>query len=184
MWQIPIEMKRLFPELPLICDPSHICGNRVGLLSLAQKCADLDYDGVMIETHYKPETALTDKQQQITPEELNKLLYQLVWKNVNSEKQEFVNQLDRLREQINCIDEELLSLISNRMNVAKTIGDIKKNNNITVLQSSRWSEILDRALNKGEAIGLSNDFIRAYMDAIHLESIRIQNSLNENVKAA
>ncbi len=181
MWQIPIEMKRLFPELPLICDPSHICGNRIGLLSVAQKSVDLDYDGIMLETHNKPEVALTDKQQQITPGELGQLLYQLVWKTSNSQKQEFINQLDRLREQINYIDEELLSLISNRMNVARQIGDIKKNNKVTVLQTSRWSEILDRALSKGASIGLSADFIRSYMDAIHMESIRIQNSLGEKI---
>lgn len=182
MWQIPIEMKRVLPELPMICDPSHICGKKSSLLSVAQKSVDLDYDGVMIESHYSPEMALTDKEQQVTPAGLMAILEQLVWKSSSSEKQDFVRDLERLREQINYLDEELLSLIGNRMKVAKQIGEIKKNHSITVLQSSRWKEIFERALIKGASTGLSGDFIKAYMEAIHLESIRIQNgSLESNV---
>ena len=177
MWQIPIEMKRLFADMPLICDPSHICGNRTGLLSVSQKSVDLDYDGLMIESHYNPDLALTDKQQQITPDDFKQLLDSIIRKNSSSNEAAFVKQLDYLREQINHLDEELISLISNRMNVAKQIGEIKKNSQVTVLQSSRYNEVLERSIKKGEQVGLSNEFIKNYLEAIHIESIRIQNSL-------
>lgn len=177
MWQIPIEMKRLFPELPMICDPSHICGNRTGLQTISQKAVDLDYDGLIIESHIDPDNALTDKQQQITPKELGALLQQMIWKKSTSDEEVFLQKLERHREQINHLDEELLSLISNRMKIAKEIGEIKRNNKITVLQSSRYTEILDRAIRKGSQVGLSEDFIKTYLEAIHIESIRIQNTL-------
>lgn len=180
MWQIPIEMKRIFSEMPLICDPSHICGKRDNLLSVSQKSIDLDFDGLMIESHYDPDSALTDKEQQLSPEQLNKLLGTLVWKNRSTNTKEYLNKLDNLREQINQFDEELISLVSNRMNVAKEIGEIKKKHNITVLQSSRYNEIIERAVKKGEKLDLSKDFITAYIEAIHIESIRIQNSIQIN----
>ena len=177
MWQIPIEMKRLYPNLPIICDPSHICGNRTGLLSIAQKSVDLDFDGLIIESHYDPDSALTDKSQQISPEELDKLLSSLIYKKSNSNEEGFVRQLEHLREQINHLDEELISLISTRMKVAKEIGEIKKNSKITVLQANRYNEILDRSINKGAQVGLSEEFIKSYLESIHIESIRIQNSI-------
>jgi chorismate mutase len=174
MWQIPIEMKRLYPELPIICDPSHICGNRHDLLSVAQKSVNLDFDGLIIESHYDPESALTDKDQQITPLELSNLLGRLILKRSRSDEETFLKPLENLREQINHLDEELISLISNRMKVAKEIGEIKKKSNITVLQSSRYNEILERLNKKGEELGLSEKFIKSYMEAIHIESIRTQ----------
>ena len=177
MWQIPIEMKRLYPKLPLICDPSHICGNREGLLSIAQKSLNLDYDGLIIESHYNPETALTDKNQQITPTELSILLKNLVHKKGTSNEKDFLMKLDYLREQISSLDEELLTLISNRMNVVKEIGKIKKESQITVLQTSRYNEILGRAIKKGASVHLSEDFIKSYMEALHIESIQIQNTI-------
>lgn len=177
MWQIPIEMKRLFPQLPMICDPSHICGNRSGLLSVSQKSVDLDYDGLIIESHFDPDSALTDKNQQIAPEQLNELLGKLEYKNASTEEEFFLKNLENLREQINHLDEELISLISNRMKVASQIGEIKKKSKITVLQSNRYNEILDRAINKGNQVGLSEDFIKSYLEAIHIESIRIQNAI-------
>jgi chorismate mutase len=177
MWQIPIEMKRLFPNMPIICDPSHICGNRTGLLSVSQKSVDLDFDGLIIESHYEPDSALTDKSQQITPAALKDLLDQLIYKLASSTEATFVKKLGNLREQINHLDEELLSLISTRMKVAKEIGEIKKEGKITVLQSNRYNEIMDRAIKKGNEVGLSEDFIKSYLEAIHIESIRIQNSI-------
>ncbi len=179
MWQIPIEMKRLFPELPMICDPSHICGNTHGLLAVSQKSVNLDYDGLIIETHYAPEIALTDKGQQITPQELSDLLDKLIIKKSRSDEETFLKPLENLREQINDLDEELISLISNRMKIAKEIGTIKKKSNITVLQSSRYNEILERLNKKGEKLGLSEQFIRSYMEAIHIESIRTQNIIGQ-----
>lgn len=175
MWQIPIEMKRILPELPMLCDPSHICGNRQGLLSISQKSLDLDYNGLMIETHCNPDFALTDKNQQIKPVELTQLVDKLVKKAVFSTEEAFLMQLENLREQINHLDEELMALISNRMQVSKQIGDIKKKSKITILQSSRYNEILEHAIKKANQLGLSNEFIKSYLEAIHIESIRFQN---------
>jgi chorismate mutase len=177
MWQITIEMKRLFPGLPLISDPSHICGNRTGLYAVAQKSVDLDYDGLMIESHFDPESALTDKNQQITPDELGKLLDEIEWKKSYSSESNFVNKLERLREQINYLDEELISLISNRMKVVKEIGNIKKESNVTILQSTRYNEIVERALQKAKQVELSEEFMKTYMEAVHIESIRVQNTI-------
>ena len=178
MWQIPIEMKRLFPEMPIICDPSHICGNKTNLLNITQKSVDLDYNGLIIESHYDPESALTDKQQQITPYELSKLIDSLVHKQSGSKEESFLTKLEYLREQINNLDEELITLIANRMTVAKEIGEIKKDGKITILQSNRYNEILERSIKKGTTVGLSSEFIKTYLEAIHIESIRTQNSLN------
>jgi chorismate mutase len=178
MWQIPIEMKRLFPDLPMICDPSHICGNRAGLLSVAQKSADLDYNGWMIESHCTPENALTDKDQQLTPKELEVLLNSISRKKSSSGESVFVNQLERLREQINYLDEELITLISNRMNIAKEIGTIKKKSEITILQTGRYNEILEKSFRKAAQVGLSEEFIKTYIEALHIESIRIQNTIS------
>src|SRR6187401_3214140 len=134
MWHLPIEMKRRFPEMILICDPSHICGNRTMLQSVSQKSIDLDFDGVMIESHIDPDNAWSDAKQQITPERLAEMLNELVWRSENTDAKEFLNALATLREQINHIDDELLTLIGQRMKVADKIGQYKKDNNITILQ--------------------------------------------------
>ncbi len=177
MWQLPIEMKRRFPEMLLICDPSHICGNRTDLHIIAQKSIDLDFGGLMIETHVTPDEAWSDAKQQITPKGLSTLLDSLIWRSENSLQQEFLTALATLREQINQVDDELLALISQRMKIAENIGIYKKENNITILQTHRWNEILEAAINKGSFLGLSKDFITKYLDAIHLESINHQNKI-------
>jgi chorismate mutase len=179
IWQIPIEIKRLFPELPLLCDPSHICGNTTGLQVIAQKSIDLDYDGLMIESHYDPEIALTDNAQQLTPLQLQSLLEKLVRKKQSSTEINFVQNLEAMRDKINHIDDELIYRISKRMEIAKQIGELKKDNNVTVLQPNRYNEIIEKITQKGKTVGLSEDFINTYMEAIHLESIRLQNSLKE-----
>jgi len=177
MWQIPIEMKRLFPRIPMYCDPSHICGNTENLCAVSQKSMDLDYDGLMIESHCDPLNALTDKQQQVTPRELKELLKKIKWKKPESEEIDFRRQLENLREQINYMDEELITLIGQRMNVAEEIGELKKNGGITVLQTARFSEIIQRTSLKGKQVGLSEEFIHSLISAIHVESIRKQNNL-------
>ena len=177
LWQIPIEMKRLLPDYPMICDPSHICGNRENLLSISQKSVDLDYDGIMIETHINPDNALTDKNQQITPSQLSQLLSKLIKKSANSNEESFLIELENLREQINNLDDELIALISNRMKVAKQIGEIKNKSKITILQASRYNEVLENAIKRGEELGLSKEFIASYIECIHIESIRNQNSI-------
>ncbi len=177
MWHLPIEMRRRFPDMLLICDPSHICGNRTMLQSVAQKSIDLDFNGLMIESHIDPDNAWSDAKQQITPERLAEMLGDLIWRSENSNEKEFLNALAKLREQINHIDDELLMLIGQRMKIADRIGEYKKNNNITILQTNRWNDILAKAFKKGEKLGLSEEFISKYFDAIHLESINHQNKI-------
>ena len=177
MWHLPIEMKRRFPEMLLVCDPSHICGNRVLLQSVAQKSIDLDFGGLMIETHIDPDNAWSDAKQQITPETLLDMMNSLVWRSENTTAQEFITALTTFREQINQIDDELLTILGQRMKIADKIGEYKKANSITILQTNRWNEILDRAFQKGELLGLSKEFITKYFDAVHLESINHQNKV-------
>ncbi|RYZ16060.1 MAG: 3-deoxy-7-phosphoheptulonate synthase, partial [Sphingobacteriales bacterium] len=177
MWHLPIEMKRRYPEMLLICDPSHICGNRHMLQSVSQKSIDLDFGGLMLESHIDPDNAWSDAKQQVTPERLAEIFDALVWREETTTQAEFVTALATLREQINHIDDELLTLIGQRMKIADKIGIYKKDNNVTILQTNRWNEILDRAVNKGEQLGLSKEFIIRYFDAVHLESISHQNKV-------
>ena len=177
MWHLPIEMKRRYPGMPLICDPSHICGNRTLLQSVAQKSIDLDFDGLMMESHIDPDNAWSDAKQQVTPERLLEMLNDLVWRNETTTEQEFITALTTLREQINQVDDELLTLLGQRMKLSDKIGEYKKNNNITILQTNRWNDILERAFKKGDALGLTKEFITKYFDAVHLESIQHQNKI-------
>lgn len=177
MWHLPIEMKRRFTGMPLICDPSHICGNRQMLQSVAQKSIDLDFDGIMIESHIDPDNAWSDAKQQVTPEVLVEILDALIWRSENTDEKEFVTALASLREQINQLDDELMTILGQRMKIADKIGEYKKNNNITILQTNRWNEILEKAFAKGDKLGLSKEFITKYFDAIHLESINHQNNV-------
>ncbi len=180
MWHLPIEMKRRFPHMPLICDPSHICGNRHMLQATAQKSIDLDFDGIMLESHIDPDNAWSDAKQQITPEVFGSMLDALIWRHESSDEQEFTTALTKLREQINQLDDELMTILSQRMKIADQIGSYKKSNNITILQTNRWNEILEKAYIKGEKLGLSKEFVTKYFDAIHLESINHQNNVMNN----
>jgi chorismate mutase len=177
MWHLAIEMKRRMPGLPIINDPSHICGRRDILQATAQKAIDLDFDGLMIESHIDPDNAWSDAKQQITPERLAELLDGITWRREDAPSESFHAALDKLREQINHIDDELMQLISQRMNIAEKIGEYKKNNNVTILQRSRWTEVLDKAIGRAGKVGLSEEFITKYMDAIHMESINRQNKI-------
>jgi chorismate mutase len=177
MWHLPIEMKRRYPGMPLICDPSHICGNRHMLQDTAQKSIDLDFDGIMVESHIDPDNAWSDAKQQITPERLGEMIDALIWRNENTDKEEFLNALAKLREQINHLDDELITLLGQRMKIADKIGQYKKDNNIVILQTNRWNEILEKAYSRGDKIGLSREFVTKYFDAVHLESINHQNKI-------
>jgi chorismate mutase len=177
MWHLPIEMKRRFPDMLIVCDPSHICGNRTGLHEVAQKSIDLDFGGLMIETHIDPDKAWSDAKQQITPEQLSEMLSNLKWRLENTDEKEFVNALTKLREQINQIDDELFSLLGQRMKISNKIGEYKRENNITILQTNRWNEILAKAFVKAEKLDLSKEFITKYFDAVHMESINHQNKI-------
>ena len=177
MWHLPIEMKRRYPDMMLICDPSHICGNRTMLQSVSQKSIDLDFDGLMLESHIDPDNAWSDAKQQVTPERLLEMLNDLVWRHETTTEQEFITALTTLREQINQVDDELMSLLGQRMKLSDKIGQYKRDNDITILQTNRWNEILERAFLKGEKLSLSKEFITKYYDAVHLESIQHQNKI-------
>ena len=177
MWHMAIEMKRRNPHLMMICDPSHICGRRDILQELSQKAIDLDFDGLMIESHIDPDKALSDAKQQITPRQLKKLIDGIKWRHESTTENSFNLALEKLREQINQIDDELMQLLSQRMKIADKIGEYKRNNNITILQPTRWNEILEKAGIKGKLLGLSEEFIQKYFDAVHIESINHQNKV-------
>jgi chorismate mutase len=177
MWHLAIEMKRRYPDLLFINDPSHICGRCDILHEVAQKAIDLDYDGLMIESHMDPDHAWSDAKQQVTPEKLAELLDSIVWRREDVNSEEYHAALEKLRQQINHLDDELMQILSQRMKTAEKIGEYKKNNNITILQTNRWNEILQRAVQKGEALGLSKEFITKYFDAMHMESINHQNKI-------
>jgi chorismate mutase len=174
MWHLAIEMKRRNPGMPIINDPSHICGRRDILLEVSQRAIDLDFDGLMIESHIDPDNAWSDAKQQITPERLKEMLESIIWRKEDVNSDEYHAALEKLRQQINHLDDELLQLLSQRMKIADRIGQYKKDNNITILQTNRWNEILERASAKGEKIGLSKEFIVKYFDAVHMESINHQ----------
>ncbi|MEY3376084.1 MAG: hypothetical protein RL463_389, partial [Bacteroidota bacterium] len=142
MWHLALEMKRRMPDMLIVNDPSHICGRRDILQSTAQKAIDLDFDGLMIESHIDPDNAWSDAKQQITPERLAEMLEAISWRNENVPSPSFHAALDKLREQINHIDDELMQLISQRMSIAEKIGAYKKNNNVTIFQQGRWNEVL------------------------------------------
>lgn len=177
MWHLAIEMKRRNPELLIINDPSHICGRRDILLETAQKAVNLDFDGLMIESHIDPDNAWSDAKQQVTPEKLAEMLDSIIWRKEDVNSEEFHAALEKLRQQINHLDDELMQILSQRMKIAEKIGEYKKNNAITILQTNRWNEILERAFKQGEKIGLSNEFITRYFDAVHMESINHQNRI-------
>lgn len=172
-WQIPIELRKRIPGITLICDPSHIAGKRSLLSTVAQKAMDLDFDGLMIETHPQPHLALSDPDQQVTPHELESLLKSLVVRGENA-CQVSVETLDDLRENINRIDDDILELLAIRMKVAGDIGAYKKRNNMTVLQQSRWNSLLDEMIIKGQEKKLSGGFVEKVYKSIHDESINRQ----------
>jgi chorismate mutase len=177
MWHLAIEMKRRNPDMIMINDPSHICGRRDILMEVAQKAIDLDMDGLIIESHIDPDKAWSDAKQQITPERLGEMLNEIAWRKEDINSEEFHAALEKLRQQINHLDDELMQLLGHRMKVAEKIGEYKKNNNITILQTNRWNEILERAFKKGEKLNLSKEFITKYLDAVHMESINHQNKI-------
>jgi chorismate mutase len=177
MWHLAIEMKRRNPGMMMINDPSHICGRRDILQDVAQTAIDLDFDGLIIESHIDPDMAWSDAKQQITPERLGEMLSAIRWRKEDIASEEYHINLDKLRQQINHLDDELMQIIGQRMKVAEKIGQYKKDNNITILQTNRWNEILERAFNTGDKMGLSKEFVTKYFDAMHMESINHQNKI-------
>lgn len=173
-WQLPIELQNRFPDLPLICDPSHIAGRRDILQEISQTALDLNFDGLMIETHIDPDNAWSDAAQQITPKTLVQLMDDLKIRKVTNEEADYKNKLNTLRTQIDVIDHGLLDNLGKRMKVAIEIGGLKKLKNVAVLQTKRWNEILGKMILEGEQKGLSEEFVLRMFKAIHQESINHQ----------
>ncbi len=180
MWHLAIEMKLKYPQLLFINDPSHICGRRDTLLEVMQKAIDLDYSGLMVESHIDPDNAWSDPKQQVTPEQLKEMLEMIIWRRDDVNSDEYHRALENLRQQINHLDDELMQILGQRMRVAEQIGKYKKENNITILQTNRWNEIIERASLKGDKLGLSKEFITRYFDAVHMESINHQKKIMDS----
>lgn len=176
-WEIPIEMKRRIPGLPIICDPSHICGRTDLLQAVSQTAMDLNFDGLMIESHVRPKEALSDAKQQLTPEETGILLSHLVFRKETIDDVLTRTQLEELRERIDKIDHDVLDIMAERMSVAEQIGAYKKQNNITILQTSRWDEIVHTRLEEGQSKNLTKEFVMKLFEIIHQESIGHQSKV-------
>lgn len=173
-WQIAIEMQSRFPDLPLICDPSHITGKRAMVQEIAQQALDLNYDGLMIETHIDPDNAWSDAAQQVTPAALIQMMDDLKIRQLSTDAGSFNAEMAKLRASIDIADSKLLEVLGQRMRVAEQIGALKKANNIAVLQSKRWNEVLEKMIAEGSRHGLSEECIHRVFKAIHEESISHQ----------
>ena len=170
-WQIAIDLQNRFPDLPLICDPSHITGKREMIQEVSQQALDLNYDGLIIETHIDPENAWSDAAQQVTPATLKQMFVNLRVRKVSDDASEYNQNMAKLRIQIDEFDGKLLEILGNRMKVAGKIGLLKKEKNVAILQNQRWNEILGKMILEGEEKGLSNEFVMHLFKAIHQESI-------------
>lgn len=173
-WQIPIELQSRFPDLPLINDPSHITGRREMIQEVAQQALDLNYDGLIIETHIDPDNAWSDAAQQVTPAVLKKMFENLRMRKATIDEDEFNSKMNQLRASIDIADTKLLEILGNRMKVAEQIGQLKKEKNVAILQNKRWNEILDKMIAEGQSKGLTEDFVLKIFKAIHQESITHQ----------
>ena len=173
-WQLVIELQNKFPNLPIICDPSHITGKRDLIFDVSQTALDLNFEGLMIETHCNPDAAWSDAAQQVTPERLIEIMNDLRIRKTSVSEEDYVSQLGNLRSRIDIIDEQLLDLLKKRMDIADEIGGLKKTNNVAILQNTRWHEILGKMILEGEQRNLSEEFVIQVFKAIHQESINRQ----------
>jgi chorismate mutase len=176
-WKTVIELKRILPNLPIICDPSHISGKREYLYEISQKAFDIGLDGLMIESHIDPSCALSDKEQQVTPADLAKILDKLVIRYASSEDPQFENKLENLRARIDSIDHEIMEVLAQRMGIVKQIGEYKKENKVTALQINRWSQIMEDRSRLAEKLSLDDAFIKALFQLIHEDSVRQQSEI-------
>jgi chorismate mutase len=176
-WEIPIELKRQFPALPVICDPSHMGGEKALIKSISQKALDLNMEGLMIETHPRPPEALSDPHQQLKPDQLRELLGGLKIRHHTSGNRQFTNSMESLRERIDVLDNRMLEIMARRMEVVQTIGQYKKDNRVTILQMQRWQNMLKNRIETGIKLGLNRKFLNKLMELIHNESIQKQNEI-------
>ncbi len=179
-WQLAIEFQNKFPDLPLICDPSHITGNRKMIFDVSQTALDLNFDGLMIETHTDPDNAWSDAAQQVTPNTLKQIMSDLTIRKETNTDASYKDSLESLRAQINVADNQLVDLLGKRMTISREIGQLKKEKNVAVLQSKRWNEILGNMILEGEEKNLSEEFILRMFKAIHQESINHQEKVIKN----
>lgn len=177
MWHMIFEMRSRFPDMMMICDPSHICGCRPLLYGIAQQAADLCYDGLIIESHICPDKAWSDASQQVTPNDCISMIDNVMWRAKTTEDPEFTSELNLCRQKIDQIDSELFELLSERMRTSDKIGEIKKASNVAILQSNRWDEICRRMLSMTREMGLSEEFVSSILETIHMESISRQNEI-------
>ncbi len=176
-WNIPIELKRRFPDLPMICDPSHIAGRRDLIAQICQKAMDVDMDGLMVETHINPDVALSDAAQQVTPEALSKIISSLSLRTEYAVDRSFEQELEHLRNLVDRADLDILEALKERTEIIKKIGLAKKENNIMPLQIHRMDELMKMRVERGVNLGLTEKFIRDIYHTIHTESVRIQGDI-------
>ena len=177
-WQVAIELRSRYPQLPFFVDPSHMAGSREYIREISQRSLDLGFEGLMIESHCNPECALSDAKQQLTPAELRNLLEnQITVRDSDSDSKEWKENIDQLRAKIDVIDENILYALGSRMNISRKIGEYKRDSNIAILQTSRWDEVLARVICKGKEHGLPEGFVRDVFNAIHEASVEVQNEI-------
>jgi chorismate mutase len=181
MWELAIQLKTLCPELPLINDPSHICGNRELIQYISQKALDLDMQGLMIESHFDPSVAWTDAKQQVTPQALSEMMDLLTLRKAESRDKEFSDKLAELRTQIDKLDDQIIQKMAERMKIVEKIGEFKRDNGVTILQVNRWDEIMHKRSSFAQALKLDLNFTSKLLELIHGESIRKQTEIM-NVK--
>lgn len=177
-WQIAIELRSRYPELPFFVDPSHMGGSTEYIREISQRSLDLGFEGLMIESHCNPSCAMSDAKQQLTPDQLSDLLYnQIAVRDADSDSPQWKENIDQLRAKIDVIDENLLYVLASRMKVSRQIGQYKKDNNIAILQASRWDSVLAKVVEKGADYELSEKFLTAVFNAIHEASVEAQNEI-------
>ena len=177
-WQIAIELRSRYPQLPFFVDPSHMAGSRDYIREISQRSLDLGFEGLMIESHCDPSCAMSDAKQQLTPAQLEDLLYnQITVRDADSDSPQWKDNIDQLRAKIDIIDENILYALGSRMKVSRQIGEYKKNNNIAILQASRWDAVLEQVVAKGMEYGLNEKFITTVFNAIHEASVEAQNEI-------
>ena len=177
-WQVAIELRSRHPELPFFVDPSHMGGSTEYILEISQRSLDLGFEGLMIESHCNPQVALSDSKQQLTPAQLKDLLHNKInVRESDSDSREWKENIDQLRAKIDVIDESILYALGSRLKISRQIGEYKKNNNVAIVQASRWDSLLAKVVERGRENGLSQKFLTDVFNAIHEASVEVQNEI-------
>jgi len=179
-WKTYFELRRSMPNLPIICDPSHIAGKREFVFEISQKAFDMGFDGLMIESHIDPSCALSDASQQFTPAELSKLIDKLVIRQQTTDNPEFGSKLDELRSRIDALDTEIMEILSARTEIVKQIAEYKKNNNVMALQIDRWTKMMNERQSTANKLQLNETFVKILFQLIHEDSVRQQTEYIDN----